>query len=198
MSLVYKEIINNNINELVDAHKKVFQEYFITNLGDRIIRSYYENFLSDKGTVAIGVFDQNNLVGFAIFTDNYDEIMNSYLHKNKIQLTKTILLRILCLNKVVVKNILSKVKKLFLKKNNNYEEDSNVLLSIGVRKEYRNKSIAKELMILGENDIFSRNINVIGLSVKKDNIGAIRFYEKMGYCISFESEDLYYMRKKRC
>ncbi len=55
------------------------------------------------------------------------------------------------------------------------------IVSIAVKKAYRNKGIGTILMTNIENELKSRGANLVKLEVSVDNYNARRLYEKLGY-----------------
>jgi len=70
------------------------------------------------------------------------------------------------------------------------------LYLIAVSQNYKGKGIGKQLINHLENDIRKNGLNLYGLSVRKDNKGAIGFYNQNGYKVEFEnSKSIYYIKE---
>ncbi len=53
--------------------------------------------------------------------------------------------------------------------------------SFRVRPEYRNQGVGSNLMAYAERDLQNRKFSKVSLMVAKDNFGALRFYDRIGY-----------------
>ena len=70
------------------------------------------------------------------------------------------------------------------------------LLSIAVNPKVKGKNIAVEMEKYFCEELLKIGIEEVGLSVKKENIRAIKFYEKCGYFLEREEEKSKYFNKK--
>lgn len=59
--------------------------------------------------------------------------------------------------------------------------DSSSIVRIGVKKEFRNKNIASNLMKKCEEHLKKENVELFTLEVRESNIPAIKLYEKFGF-----------------
>ena len=62
------------------------------------------------------------------------------------------------------------------------------LYAVRVRAAYRNLSLGSRLMFVTENDLIWRGYRFATLNVARDNLGGLRFYERLGYQIVGEEE----------
>ena len=78
---------------------------------------------------------------------------------------------------------------MFVRKNVNNSSAKFRLLSIAISPEAQGKGVSKELIDFFENHLINNNIYFYGLSVKKGNNRAIKFYEKNNFKIEYEKKD---------
>lgn len=69
------------------------------------------------------------------------------------------------------------------------------LTMIAVKEEYRREGIGDKLLSFVEKESKLRGMNQLKLEVSISNLGAIKFYEKHGFCILEQNENAYYMIK---
>lgn len=102
---------------------------------------------------------------------------------------------------LIIKNISNKIfrKKNLLQKSIPTDqpfEKKVGLVVIGVLPRFRGKGVFEMLMTAFENETVERNIQRMGLSVKKDNQHAIHAYEKCGWQVNKEHAGSYEMYKE--
>lgn len=206
----YKLIGPEELDAIVHTHKTAFQDYFLTNLGDEFLSRFYRTFLEDKGTIAVGAFDGDKLAGFILCSKNKNEVMKKFYQNHFLFILFSIVLQTVKLNKIIITGLLSRckagmgiMKSLFFpdkslpaEENHGDLSAANVrLLSIAVLPEYKGTGAAKGMMNFFHNYLQENNIPAVGLSVKKDNLRAISFYEKMGWTTQTEDKHAIYFIK---
>lgn len=206
----YKEIKINDLDAMVETHKAAFKEYFLTNLGDKFLYRFYKAYLDDKGTIAIGAYDQEKLVGFILCTKNKSQVMDNFYKDNLFFMINNVVLQVLKMNKVIISGLKSRFKigvnvitsLVFPKKTQPEPENKKTsiaedtrLLSIAVLPQYQGTGLSKGMMTFFHNFLIENNIDAVGLSVKSGNTRAIKFYEKMGWDVEWtEKETMYFVK----
>lgn len=64
-----------------------------------------------------------------------------------------------------------------------------MLITVYIKKEYRGKGLAKELITHVEHELKADGIREIDLIVNKDKIEAVALYRKLGYELVRETEE---------
>ena len=69
------------------------------------------------------------------------------------------------------------------------DRESAYIRDLFVRKNYRLRGVAKQLVVVCTNEAFLSECESIGLQVSGDNRGAIEFYKKVGFLPAYEYDD---------
>lgn len=81
--LVIKKLEFGNLIDVAKVHKRAFPESALSKLGLEATRRYYEwQLLGPHDTYAIGVFENDLLLGFC-FGGVFRGALNGFLNKNK-------------------------------------------------------------------------------------------------------------------
>ncbi|MEG0782646.1 hypothetical protein, partial [Carnobacterium sp.] len=59
-----ERVSEQDINEIVILHCKVFENYFLKNLGIDLVNKYYQAYYCDKGTIFFKASYKNEIIGF--------------------------------------------------------------------------------------------------------------------------------------
>lgn len=203
-NIVVTAIHHNHLEGIVRTHKKAFEDYFLTNLGDEFLQRYYSAFLEDGQTIAIGAFAGEELVGFILCSKNKGPVMGNFFRKNLGFIISSLIKQLLLGNKVIRAGIFSRIKTgmkviqslLIPKKNDSEKNQKNPrLLSIGVLPQFQGKGISTKMMASLHEQLQEEQIQSVGLSVIKGNDRAIHFYKKMGWHIEkTEKQTVYFVK----
>lgn len=190
-------VSKEDLEEIVELHCKIFRNYFLKNLGFELVKKYYQAYDDDKGTIFLKASYNNEIVGFVLTTSNYSNIIKNFYKDNFYLLSKKIVIETLKMNKTIFLGLKSRVMNVFKKsKEENVEEEENCLLSIAIDDNFRGKMIADVLINKVEMQLKENQVKAYSLSVKKDNTGAKKFYEKIGFeKIGGKGELEYYTKK---
>ncbi|KRN57455.1 GNAT family N-acetyltransferase [Carnobacterium divergens] len=190
-------VSKEDLEEIVELHCKIFRNYFLKNLGFELVKKYYQAYDDDKGTIFLKASYNNEIVGFVLTTSNYSNIIKNFYKDNFYLLSKKIVIETLKMNKTIFLGLKSRVMNVFKKsKEENVEEEENCLLSIAIDDNFRGKKIADVLINKVEMQLKENQVKAYSLSVKKDNTGAKKFYEKIGFeKIGGKGELEYYTKK---
>ncbi|KAF1298823.1 hypothetical protein BAU15_14160 [Enterococcus sp. JM4C] len=177
-------VTESDLDEIVKLHCELFDNYFLKNLGHKLIYKYYLAYYKDEGTIFLKASQSNKIVGFVLTTSNYSEIIHRFYRDHVLELAMKIIWETLKLNKIIFLGLKSRIINMFSssnKQNEEVKEEEDCLLSIAVKKELRGKSVAKLLVDNVEEVLLSKDVRAYSLSVKKDNPRAKHFYEKLGF-----------------
>ena len=63
-----RKVTKHEINQVVTIHKKAFNDFFLTQLGDKFLWVYYYSVSKNKNSILIGYYDDEKLLGFSCAT----------------------------------------------------------------------------------------------------------------------------------
>jgi len=180
--MICKEIKKNELLQVVLIHKLAFKDFFLTTLGDRFLYLYYSCVLKSKKGVLLGIYDNNEIVGFCAIAYKSKGINSFLVKENFINFSGIALLLLFTKPLTLIRlfNNFSK-KASFSKDDGNYAE----ILSIATNPKFQGKGYGKALILATENILKSKN-NIVCLSLTTDyynNNKTINFYKKMGFYV---------------
>lgn len=80
-----KILSKEHINDVVLIHKQAFSDFFLTQLGDDFLTTYYACFRKDQNGILLGYFENDELCGFCAST-TLSKGFNTQLIKKKFNL----------------------------------------------------------------------------------------------------------------
>lgn len=194
-----KNIEKCNISNLVEVHKDSFNGFFLTELGDDFLMTYYNSLRTDSKAVLLGIFDGDNLLGFCAAT-SLSKGYNSCLVKSNFLTYLIVGTRILFSKPAAILRLVRN----FSKSNSTIEDNGEYaeLLSIGVSSNMQGFGIGKKLLLELEVELSKKGC--VDLSLTTDfynNEKTIKFYEGLGYkiyydFIAYPNRKMYRMIKK--
>lgn len=193
-----RQVLEENIGEVVEVHKASFQGFFLTELGDHFLKIYYDCVRKDPKGVLLGFYEDGQLYGFAAAT-TLSKGFNKHLIKNNLIQFSLIGARLL-LTKIPA---LIRLFKNFSKTDNTTNDTGEYaeLLSIGVSDKMQGKGIGKKLLVELEKVMKAKGCQKLSLTTDyKNNEKAIGFYNNLGYSklydfIAYPDRQMYRMIK---
>ena len=179
-----RKIEKHEINQVVSIHKKAFNDFFLTQLGDDFLWHYYYSVSKNKNGILIGYYNDEKILGFSCAT-----YLSRGFHKN---LVKENLLRfgIIGIKLIFTKpGSLLRILKNFSKSDKSINDDGNYaeLLSIGVDPNIQGSGIGKQLHTELERQLILNGIKLLSLTTDfYKNDKTIGFYKSLGYEIMYE------------
>ena len=187
-----KNAVMDDLADIVRVHRICFPKSFSTQLGEKLLECYYEEYLKRIPELFfIHLDNNNNIDGFCmgyILDENYP-YMKKFINKNWFRIGCRLLFLAVTGNRL----LFQKIKKTFVKEEYKvvqplYYEDRKKgefgdLLSICVLPEQRGSGVAKDLVTEFENYLIEKDCKGCILSTNTDNERGIRFYLKCGYVI---------------
>ena len=76
------EILEYHINQVVEIHIKAFPGFFLSELGNDVLRVFYKSLLQDKKTIFYGVKNEGGLVGFFVVSLEPTGVYSRLFFKN--------------------------------------------------------------------------------------------------------------------
>ena len=194
-----KNISKKDLAAVVEVHKDSFKGFFLTELGDNFLITYYNSLRTDPKAVLLGIFDGNNLLGFCAAT-SLSKGYNSYLVKRNFLTYLIVGTRILFSKPTAILRLVRNFSKSdsTIEDNGEYAE----LLSIGVSSNKQGFGIGKKILMELEVELSKKGCVNISLTTDfYNNEKTIKFYEGLGYEIYYEfvaypNRKMYRMMKK--
>ena len=194
-----KKALKKDIPQIVEVHKNSFKGFFLTELGDHFLASYYDSVRKDKKGVLLGYYDEGELFGFCAAT-TLSKGFNTQLIKNNLFQFSLIGVRLL-LTRIPS---LIRLFKNFSKKSSTISDTGEYaeLLSIGVSDRKQGQGIGKKLLIQLEKEMQLTGCSKLSLTTDYyNNDKAIGFYKGLGYeiyynFVTYPNRKMYRMIKK--
>jgi ribosomal protein S18 acetylase RimI-like enzyme len=194
-----KEVLKEDVDQVVDVHKNSFKGFFLTELGDRFLSVYYDSVRKDGRGILIGFYDEGQLYGFCAAT-TLSKGFNKHLVKKNIFRFSLIGIRLLFTR---IPSLIRLFKN-FSKTDSGIKDEGDYaeLLSIGVSAKKQGLGIGKKLLIQLESEMKLRGCSNLSLTTDYiNNEKAIEFYKGLGYIvyydfIAYPSRKMYRMIKK--
>ena len=179
-----RKVEKHKIVQVVSIHNKAFNNFFLTQLGDKFLWLYYYSVSKNKNGILIGYYEGENLLGFSCATylsrGFYKDLIKENLVKFGIIGIKLIFTKPGSLLRIL-KNFSKSDKS--INDNGNYAE----LLSIGVDPDIQGSGIGKQLLSELEKQLTEKGIKQLSLTTDYyKNDKAIGFYKSLGYEIMYE------------
>ena len=187
-----KRMSAEHVDGMVKTRIQAFGNSFLTRLGPDALKILYEEICSSSQFLGyVYINDDNEVIGFVFvgFVD-ISNFCKQIIRKRWPLLTMVTLKRILTDYKItieILRRALPLLNGLFGRRTDakiNSIDGSKIavdLPGVMLRPEYRGTGIAQELMGSLINDLKDKNVKEVYLSTGVDNIGANRFYEKLGF-----------------
>lgn len=179
-----KAIDSNEIKLVVRIHMDAFKGFFLTDLGESFLTTYYKSVLNHPYGILLGYFEGDTLLGFCAAT-KMSRGFNSRLVKANFVEYAFVGLRLLLKKPFAIVRLV----KNFTKSDNAHTDEClySELLSIGVASEAQGLGVGKKL--LGELERRLKEYKVQKLSLTTDyeeNEKVIGFYKANGYTIMYD------------
>ena len=194
-----KAIPKNDLPYVVKVHKDSFKGFFLTELGDRFLRVYYDCVRKDERGLLLGFYHEGRLSGFCAAT-TLSKGFNSHLVKNNMFRFSLIGLGLVLARTQALVRLLKNFSKTDPGKGDDGEYAE--LLSIGVANKNQGQGIGKKLLIQLEQELRIKGCTALSLTTDyNDNGKAIQFYKGLGYeiyydFIAYPNRKMYRMIKK--
>jgi ribosomal protein S18 acetylase RimI-like enzyme len=173
-----------SINILSLIHLSAFKGFFLSELGNDFLFTYYDAIRKNNRGVLLGYFEDNELLGFCAAT-TFSRGFNSYLVKSELfSFAKIGILLLFTKPKALIRLL-----KNFTKSNPSVNDNGMYaeLLSIAVSPSVQGKGIGKKLLLSLEEYLREKKISELSLTTDyHDNEKTLSFYYGMGYEIMYD------------
>jgi ribosomal protein S18 acetylase RimI-like enzyme len=177
-----RKINENDISKIIELHLNSFtKDHFSTAFSIDLLQKYFSKMIACNEYCSV-CYDnsEEELLGYVIAGFNTGKAVSDFTKENKSALMITLL-----------KNprfLLEKLNTLLYKLVNKNKEKINCrLFLIAVCKHYKGEGIGRKMIAYFEDQLRNSNVKEYGLSVRKENVRAIKFYNNGGYVVESES-----------
>ena len=177
--MIYRKLMLGDTKQIAQLHEKAFKQFFLTSLGKEFLKEFYYSILQNKNSIAIGCFQEDDLIGFAVGTLEVKGFYLQILKSNFLNLFISSLKYIFQKPSIIIRIIQGIIKKdnELLPQNDNPAS----LLSICVDPNFSDKGIGSSILVEFEK-IISMHKKVIVLTTDSiDNEKVNTFYKAKDY-----------------
>lgn len=173
------EILERHINQVVEIHIKAFPGFFLSELGNEVLRVFYKSLLRDKTTIFYGVKIEGELVGFFVASLDPKGLYTRMFLKNISRFILPLFLSFLKNLNFVKRMIISIMSS---NKKNVSPSYTTSLLSICVSPAYSGKGVGKILLNTLEKELLLHKTHGYYLTTDANNNNATnQFYLNFGF-----------------
>tara|TARA_B100000029_G_scaffold215849_1_gene213656 strand:+ start:804 stop:1418 length:615 start_codon:yes stop_codon:yes gene_type:complete len=184
-NLTVNNLLIDHVNEISDIWIESIPYNIKSVIGKKIIIKYVEEFIKNEECQGVGLFKENELIGFVFFGED-SKIIKKIFKKNFIYILSSFFLYLIKFNFIKVSNYLDVLLYLILTKlNKNKIKNFTELLIIAIKKNNQNKGYGSHLLkesFIKNKNYFNKfkNLMVITLKSTPENV---KFYEKNNFRI---------------
>jgi ribosomal protein S18 acetylase RimI-like enzyme len=175
---------SEDVNELPSFHTTTFDKnHFSVHLSHELLKDYFAELIKyNEFCYIVHEKDAENVItGYLIGGTGYDNAIKNFKSKNRFGIIKTLLKN----PKHLAEKTFHLVRGFFIKP---VIQNVVIVFLISVSKDYRKSGLGKLLLQRFESDLKENGINEYGLYVRRKNVAAINFYERLKF--ERKSEDL--------
>lgn len=190
-----RKLDTGDCRQIAELHYRAFQSFFLTSLGMKFLRFFYRSIILDLNGVAIGLFEEGQLLAFAVGTVRQDGFYKRILKKNFLGLGMAALPSLL----MAPGKIVRLTRNLLSHESSALEiENTACLLSICVDPAKGSKGYGKQVLREFEKQVFFQSKKICLTTDAEKNDYVNDFYRANGYLlfnsfyISERKMNLYY------
>ena len=180
LNTMIKKMEKQNLAECARLHYSSIKNSFLCDIGYFFIKKIYAGIVKSADCAGYIYLDNSEIVGFITGSKNTGKFMRNMILKNFLFFAPYVGLKIL-----IKPHLIKKVfETLFYSKKSGADNTKAELVSIVVMSNQRGKGIGKKLF--NELVLFfkANNISKFKVMVGKNNTGANKFYESLGFNFS--------------
>jgi ribosomal protein S18 acetylase RimI-like enzyme len=178
--MVIKNLTKLHCKDVAKIHFKSFPGFFLTSLGENFLYSFYKAVVKNKDSKCIGLFEHDNLIGFAIGSKTNGSFYKKVFLQSFLQLATAAFIPLMKQPKYILQLIFS---LLSLNKVNFESKNYAILLSICVNPKHESKGYGKKLINEFEKIIFESSTTIILTTDADNNSHVNNFYLRNGYLL---------------
>jgi len=168
-------------------------------LGTKVVEKYYHSYLNDENIFEI-VRKDNQIVGVNLVVKPYNNIRENFIRSNKPLLIYSIVKGLITFKRPVWSKVFNLFKSVLVFSSDASENADNCkpyfILSIFVSEMFRGQGVAEMLLESCERQLKIMDEQEYKLTVRKENLSAIRFYDKMLFKIDRDKGKEIVMKKE--
>ncbi len=188
--MITKLLSESDVKSVARLHQKAFKNFFLTKLGNKFLVEFYRAIMNSSDSINIGLFDNDELIGFAVGSRRGKFFYRNLLKKNFFKLIYSALVPLISNPRDILRLITSFSS---IGKSNQDLNDVAVLLSFCIDSNHSSKGLGGILLKEFENSAFKYS-NAIALTTDADDNDYVkRFYARN----NFELHNTYYQGKRR-
>lgn len=162
--------------EVAELHKESLEGDFLPTLGVNVLKTIYRGFLKDKGNIGYVVEEDGKVIGFTTGSENTDIMFKKIIKKEFLPLVYHVLIAL-----IKKPSLTHNLIQTFGYNKKAKTDTKSEVISLAVKKEYREKGLGRELSTLLMDDFRKRGFKKLKLTVNQSNIIANKFHQKMGF-----------------
>jgi len=163
---------------VANLHLKAFPNFFLTTLGEKFLKKFYESLLNSPKSFGIATFEGDSLIGFAVGTEQTQGFYRNLVLHNGLNLFSS------CFNTLFFHPVKAiRILKNLISSNGVFEiDEGGWILSICTNPNYWGKGVSDLVLKEFEAEALKRKLKKIWLTTDfADNERANSFYLKMNY-----------------
>jgi ribosomal protein S18 acetylase RimI-like enzyme len=185
--IMIRRLAPDDLEAVANLHVTAFPQSALSRLGPAIVARYYGwQLLGPHDCVAVVALEGARIRAFCI-GGAFRGALSGFLRKHR----RTIALRMLSHpwllgNEIVRDRMLSRLRRIRQREPksgglSDSRRETFGILAIAVDPEYQRSGLGRLLMDEMEREARTRDFDDMGLTVHIDNVGAVRFYERLGW-----------------
>jgi ribosomal protein S18 acetylase RimI-like enzyme len=181
--IILKNLHEGDLQEVARIHLAAFPKSAIGQLGDEAVKRYYRwQLQGPHDVIALGTFCEEKLTGFC-FAGIFRGSLSGFLQKNKAFLAWRVITHPWLAATPLFRERIRSASIILIKRPEVVAPQKSFgVLSIAVDPEWQGAGVGKRLMLEVERIARDRDFLNMHLTVGIDNMQAIKFYEKLGWC----------------
>lgn len=163
---------------IVTIHMESFQNFFLSQLGPRFLRVFYNSILKDPCGIAYMYYDQSEICGFVFGTSEPDGFYRRLLKKKWFRFASASVIPTIR-NPAIIPRLLKALTKPYQFQ---AKPNSSLLMSIAVSKDAQRKGIGKQLVKAFLDESRRRKLSFVTLTTDGTNNDEVNcFYQNIGF-----------------
>ena len=173
-----KKVNTDNIREISELHKRAFPSFFLTQLGEPFLQTLYSGYMEDMNSGIIVAEDDNEIVGFIAYSNDYPQLYKGLIKKHLIKFA-------FCSLGAAIRHpsFIKRILGAFKKSESVIKEEPYVeLASICVDPKLENQGTGTELINYLKDIVDFNAYAYINLETDADGNDVVnKFYKKIGF-----------------
>ncbi|MCU0458714.1 MAG: GNAT family N-acetyltransferase [Bacteroidales bacterium] len=180
--MIVREAIPKDCNTLADIHLQSFNDFFLSSLGQRFLKTFYKACIKNPGAIAVVCNTSEGVaMGFAVVSLKSKGFYKNILARNLFAFSMEAIVLVFSRPRALLRLALN------LSKSGKNAIDAAELLSIASLPEYSGRGVGKLLIETIENNLKDHQCRSLTLTTDYyDNDKVINFYRSRGFEIDID------------